>query len=177
MKRNVTAAKLYQWNGCCFMGIVLFAAKYTGEKMKKITLQRKGKLFVPFSQEDLEAGMSFKENEPIVCKMAGTRKPRSYLQIKWLHVVFRLVAENTEDPEWDTPEKVKRCVKMAMRLYEDCFAVDSKVWFELKSFAFDKMEHDEANLRFNEAVLICAKKIGVDPETLKAEAKKESATT
>lgn len=147
--------------------------------MKKIYTQKVKNTFVklamvPVSQEDAERLESFKDNQILKNKISGSRKPRSVLQNKWIHAIFRLVAQNTEDPDWSTPERVKRNVKMKMKFFEDDVVVHgNKVYFELRSFAFDEMSQDEANIRYNEAKLICAKFLGVSPESLEAEAQKK----
>jgi len=81
----------------------------------------------------------------------------------------------TDDPDWNTPQKVKNRTKHAMGFY-DVFRVEtdgsmSKVFFQFRSFAFDKMEPPEANIKFDEVKIICSKVIGVDPEELEAQAK------
>ena len=125
----------------------------------------------PFSQEDLDAIKTYKPNQVLKGQLWGTRKIRSLQQNKWVHTMFRIVSQNTEDLEWDTEIKVKRNVKMAMKFFKDDVIVyKNKVYFELRSFAFDQMEQDEANVKYEEAKNICAKKLKVDPATLEARA-------
>jgi hypothetical protein len=142
--------------------------------MKKINAQFDGKVFKPYSQEDLEAARSFKPNQIVRMDVFGVRKPRSVLQNKWIHAIFRLVAANTDDAKWDTPKKVKRRVKLAMKFFADDVIVSgNRVFFELRSFAFDEMDQDEANRVYDEAKEICASKLGVPPDVLEANARKE----
>jgi len=116
----------------------------------------------------------FLDNQILQAKIWGSKKPRSLLQNKWIHVIFRIVADNTDDPDWNTPEKVKRNVKMKMKFFEDDVIVEgNKVYFELRSFAFDKMEQNEANIKYDEAKLICAKFLKVSPDELQANAERE----
>ena len=141
--------------------------------MKRVKLQIKNGLPHPFSQEDREAFRSYRENQIVDATIKGIRRPRSVQQNKWIHAMFRIVADNSRDEDWNTPEKVKRNVKLAMRFFKDEVVVHgNKVFFELRSFAFDEMEQAEANVRYEEAKNICAKHLGVDPETLEAEAMK-----
>jgi len=142
--------------------------------MKKITVQLKGKLLIPYSEEDLQELKTFGDNQILKAQLTGTRRQRSLQQNKWLHVMLRLTSENTTDPDWDTPDKVKRNVKMAMKFFENDVIVEgNRVYFELRSFAFDEMEQNEADIKYNEAKLICAKKLKVDPKELEARAKEE----
>jgi len=132
----------------------------------------------PFSQEDLAELKHYRINQIVRGKLTGTQRERSLQQNKWIHAVFRIVSQNTDGPDWDTPAKVKRNVKMAMKFFKDEVVVhNNKVFFELRSFAFDKMEQPEADLRYEEAKIICAKRIKVDPKDLEAEAKRSYGDT
>jgi len=129
---------------------------------------------VPYSQEDQNKLKAFKLNQILRLQAFGTRKKRSIQQNKYIHAIFRHVVDNARDPEWSTPEKVKRNVKMAMKFFKDDVVVSgNKVWFELRSFAFNEMEAQEADKVYNEAKNICAGYLGVPPETLEAIAKEE----
>ena len=147
--------------------------------MKKIYTQKVRNVFVklamvPVSKEDIDNLESFKDNQILKNKTSGVRKPRSVLQNKWVHAMFRFVAANTEHLDWNTPEKTKRQVKLKMKFFKDDVIVHgNKVYFELRSFAFDEMEPREANIRYEEGKNICAKFLDVDPEILEAEAHKE----
>ena len=143
--------------------------------MKEIFAQFNNNALYPVSKEDLESIKGYKPNQILRCRISGAKKPRSVLQNKWIHAIFRLVAQNTEDPDWNTPEKVKRNVKMSMKFFKDDVVVhNNKVYFELRSFAFDKMEQNEANIKYEEAKNICARFLGVDPAKLESEAQKEN---
>ena len=135
--------------------------------MKEIILQVKGKTLIPFSEEDMEILRGYKENQTLRAKLTGVKKLRSVLQNKWIHAIFREVANNTDNVEWDTPEKVKRNVKMAIKFFKDDVTVSgNKVFFELRSFSFDKMEAAEANNIYEQAKNVCADFLGVNPDEL-----------
>jgi hypothetical protein len=124
----------------------------------------------PVSEADKDALRNFRANQIVKVKVKGTTKSRSVLQNQWIHVIFKKTAENSRDPDWQTPEMVKRNVKMAMRFFKDEVIVHgNRVYFELRSFAFHEMEQSEANRVFSHAVEICAAHLGVEPETLKTE--------
>lgn len=142
--------------------------------MKELFAQHKNKSLHPVSPEDLETLSFFKPNQILRCRVSGVKKPRSVLQNKWIHAIFRLVAQNTEDTDWDTPEKVKRNVKMSMKFFkDDVIVANNKVYFELRSFAFDKMEQNEANRIYEIAKNTCADFLGVDPKELESQAQQE----
>ena len=143
--------------------------------MKQVYFQIKYGKPVALSHEDEEVLKSFKENQIIKADLYGVRKERSVLQNRWIHAIFRIVARNTEDEDWNTPEKVKRNVKLKMKFFKDDVIVSkNKVYFELRSFSFDTMEQDEANVKYEEAKLICAKFLKVSPEKLEANAMDEN---
>jgi len=125
----------------------------------------------PATPEDLEKLREYAPNQILKAKLTGHRKPRSVIQNCWIHALFRLVADNSDDPDWSTPEKVKRIVKMKIGYYDARFVVKDSVYFELRSFAFDELGPDEANRVFNECKRVCAEKLGVPEEALEANAK------
>jgi len=129
----------------------------------------------PFAEEDRDKLKAYYPNQVLRAKLVGIKRVRSVQQNKWIHAIFRIVANNIEDPDWNTPEKVKRNVKMAMKFFKDDVIVHgNKVFFELRSFAFDEMDQGEADIKYNEAKMICAKKLKVDPEELEAKAREET---
>lgn len=136
--------------------------------MIKIPLKIKEghRLLAVLSDEDREKLKAFGANQIVSANLKGYKRPRSVEQNAWVHVMFKTVADNVNDPEWDTPEKVKRRVKLAIGFYDKRFVVDGKVYFELRSFAFDKMDQNEADVCYNEIKDICALKLGVEPEVL-----------
>jgi integrase len=88
--------------------------------MKEIFAQlRDDYTLIPVSEENRLKLKSYKPNQILRVEVYGTTRQRSVLQNKWIHSIFRLVAENMEDQDWNTPEKVKRNVKMAMRFFKD----------------------------------------------------------
>ena len=127
------------------------------------------------SPEDQQTLKAYAANQIVRAKITGYKRPRSVQQNRWIHAIFRIVADNTEEPDWNTPEKVKRNVKMAMKFFKDDVIVyNNKVYFELRSFAFDRMDQSEADIKYNEAKVICAKKLKVNPDTLEAKAQEET---
>ncbi len=144
--------------------------------MIEIYTQIKDGKLIPASREYADELKAYKENQLVKCKITGTRKARSVRQNKWVHAMFRYVAANTDDDKWNSPEKVKYMVKRTMNFFDYVGIEGEQVFFKLKSFAFDRMEHNEANIRYEDAKNICAKFLGVDPEVLEAEAKEACMT-
>lgn len=136
-----------------------------------LQLSENRKALYPATPEDAEKLKAYLPNQVMRAKLTGHKRPRSVEQNRWMHAIFRLVADNSGDPQWATLDEVKRKVKLMMGFFSDRFVVHGKVYFELRSFAFDQMEQEEANRYYNEARDICAKKLGIDPEILEAQAK------
>jgi len=130
-----------------------------------------GRMLQPATPDDLEKLRAYEPNQVLRAKLTGHKRPRSVQQIRWLYAMFTLVADNSNDPEWDTVDKVKRRVKMMMGFFAERFVVEGKVYFELRSFAFSELEQNEATEWFNQARDICAQKLGVDPAVLEAQAR------
>jgi len=127
--------------------------------------------FFAFGDDSVERALSYRPNQICRAKITGHKRPRSVQQNRWIHAIFRIVASNSPDPDWDTPDKVKRNVKMAMKFFKDEVIVSgNKVYFELRSFAFDEMDQREADVKYDEAKLVCARHLGVDPAVLESEA-------
>lgn len=129
---------------------------------------------VPISKEDVDRLNSFKAHQVLKNQVSGIQKERSIIQNNWIHAVFRFVADNTKNPEWDTETKAKNMTKLAIGFYDVFKVVGNQVFFQFKSFNFQDMEHNEANRVYNEAKDVCARVLGVDPGVLEAEAKKKA---
>ena len=143
--------------------------------MRTVLLQRRGRILTPFSVEDLEAVKNFRENEPLIAKISGRKRPRSYQQLKWIHSILTITAANTEDPEWNTLEKAKFSVKVKIRFVKNIRTVNGATFLDLRSFGYDDLDDpEEANQVFNDVKAACAEHLGCDPEELAAQAKKES---
>ena len=135
--------------------------------MIEIAIQLKGKSLYPFSPEDLEKLRDFKPNQILRAKISGIRKERSVPQLRLLHACLNTVAENTEDKQWDTPEKTKIQLKHLLHYYKSTVVLpDGSIHFELDSFAFANLSQIDANKIFDRSFPILAKKIGVSTEEL-----------
>ena len=145
--------------------------------MIQISAQIKGKALYPFSLEDEAELKNYKQNQVVACKIKGTTRLRSLQQHKWAMWMIRFVSESDNDPKWKTFDSAKREVKMTMQFFKGKPIVNLKtglVWFELRSFAFDKMLQAEADRVYNEIKFICAQRLGCEPEELEANAEREA---
>ena len=81
----------------------------------ELALQYKNGIFYPHSPEDAEKAREYKNNQVVRSKITGIKKRRSYEQLKLFFACAKLVAENTEDPNWNTKDKVCEQVKISAR--------------------------------------------------------------
>ncbi len=137
--------------------------------MKRLAMQVKNKTLRPFSQEDLELLREFKENQVVTVKVQGIKKPRSYQQLKLFFAVLKTVVENTDHPNWNSLEKAKHSLKVALNyVHEGVVAVDKQgtVHFSYRSFGYAELPHMEATRIFQRSWPILAKVIGVSEDEL-----------
>lgn len=137
--------------------------------MKQLAMQVKNKTLRPFAQEDLELFQEFKENQIVTVKVQGVKKSRSYQQLKLFFAVLRTVVENTEHPNWNSLEKAKHSLKVALHyVHEGVTAVDrhGTVHFSFRSFGYAELPHMEACNVFSRSWPILAKVIGISEDEL-----------
>lgn len=128
------------------------------------------KVWVPCSQNDIDKSSKFKPGEICSQKTTGIKNQRSAQQNRWIHAIINLIAENTEDPNWNTPQKAKVQLKYATGCFGEAVLISAgtgtMVYYPLKSWSFDKMEHMEATKLFDKCVLEGANFLGCTPEQL-----------
>ena len=123
----------------------------------------------PHSIEDKETLKSYKPFQILKAKISGVRKPRSYQQLKLFFACCQTIADNTEDPQWDTKDKVKFQVSVILHFVEpNVVAIDTsgKVVFQYRSIAFKELPHMEAFNFFDRAFETMASKIGITVDEL-----------
>lgn len=135
--------------------------------MIEIAVQHQNGLLRPFSPEDAGALKNFKPNQILRARVSGIKKERSVPQNAMLHACIKLVADNTEDQHWNTPEKVKIQLKHALHFYKSTVVLpDGSIHFELASFAFKNLSQMDANKVCDRSWPILAGKIGISVDTL-----------
>lgn len=137
--------------------------------MKTIRFQKRKGVPVPFDKDDEMLWSEYKENQITTHKVTGVRKQRSYLQLKKFHAILNKVCENTEDNNWNTPEKAKFSLKVALHYVDDGVTVvdaQGNIHFQYRSFGYDGLAHMEACYIFDRAWPILAKVLGCSVEEL-----------
>ena len=137
--------------------------------MKEIFCQVINKKLHPFSEADIELIREYKPNQVVRCEVYGVKKPRSLLQLRLYWATCGVVAENTENPQWDTKGKVDFQNRVALHFVDpDTVAVrpDGHVVYKYRSIAFRNLQHIEACNYFNRSFKVMADFLGVDDEKL-----------
>ena len=137
--------------------------------MIEVALQWSGNNFYPLDDEDYEKSKEFKTNQIVKAKISGVKKPRSYLQLKMFHGVLRTCANNARHPNWNTVDKAKFSLKVALHYVDEgVTAVDrhGTVHFSYRSFGYADLPHMEACNVFERSWPILAKVLGVTVDKL-----------
>ena len=137
--------------------------------MKKFLAQIKNKILIPCSDHDRKQLDSFYENQVVEVSVKGSKKPRSAQQLRLYFACCRTVADNTDDENWNTVEKVHESVKLAIRYVDFYLVTKSGVHAKTKSFSFDKIDHPEFTEKMNEGLQVMADKIGLTVDELTRE--------
>jgi len=140
--------------------------------MTEIASQLINGVLIPYSDEDKEALSEYYQNQILTLKVSGVEKPRSYDQLKLYFGCCDTVALNTEDPEWNSKEKVHFKVRCILRFYKSVSVQDDKVMFELKSISYRDMKHRAACNYVEKAFGVMADFLGITVEQLIEETKK-----
>ena len=122
---------------------------------------KKGGALWAFSREDQDALAAFTHGQILTVSIAGTKKARSYQQLKLWWAACRTVADNTDDREWDTPAKVALQVKIKLGHVDGYLVADGMIQVIPRSISYKELGHLEACQFFEKAWPILAEKIDV----------------
>ena len=138
--------------------------------MKEIAAQIKSDYTLhPFGETDLEILREYKPNQILRVKLQGVKKPRSYIQLRLYFAGCKLVSENTEDPHWNTKEKVDWQCRVHTHFVDPDVVVvkhDGTVVFKYRSISFANLGHIEACNYFDQAFKVMAKFLMVPVDIL-----------
>ena len=143
--------------------------------MKEIITQYNGS-FTPSSAEDDEvAHNTYKMNQMVRIKTyaIGAEKQRSSEQLNTVMACCQLVADNTENPQLNSKAKVKFACKVHTDFRDPAITFvspDGTVQFHYRSFSFDNLKHMEACNLFERCFDFMASLMGIDKDTMIAEA-------
>lgn len=137
--------------------------------MIDIAVQLVKGMLKPFSQEDADKLSKYREFQVLRAKIKGTKKERSYQQLKLYFGCCETVAKNTDDPKWNMKEKVDfQCRVITHFVDPNLIAVrpDGTVQFFYRSISFDNLEHIDACNYFDRAFDVMAKVLKITREEL-----------
>jgi hypothetical protein len=130
--------------------------------MTEMALVRKGDVLVPHSQEALDDLRQIPESKVIRAQLTVPRKQRSYQQLKLYWACCRQVADNTEDENWNTPEKVSEQLKLQLLPPAEYMVTpQGTVHVVTQSIGFHSLGHLDACRFFDRSWDVLAAKLGV----------------
>ena len=138
--------------------------------MKEVTGQfGTGYVLVPDSTDGVSE--EFGVNQMVRYKIwsIGALKQRSVKALNLLMACCKTVADNTDDPQWNTKDKVKKQLKVALNFIDiNKTIVDPSgtVHFHYRSFSFKDLAHMESVKVFDISYPILAIKIGLTVDEL-----------
>jgi len=124
---------------------------------------------VPSSAEDLEKIKNYRPNQIVRAKVVGVKKQRSIRQLNLYWACCSTVAQNTQDPKWNTKEKVDFNCRVGCGLKDhDYIAMTPEGYpqFKYLSISFKNLGHVEACDYFNKAMDHMAAFLGVSTDKL-----------
>ena len=138
--------------------------------MKGVMLQRIDNALYPYRPEDEEFISELKPNQVSVWNLQskGVTKQRSFQQLKLVMAAIRVVVANTEDLNWNTVDKAKLSLKVALNYIDPSAAVvgPAGVVLKYRSFGYADLPHMEACRLFDRALEYMAGVLQVDVEDL-----------
>lgn len=118
--------------------------------------------YVPDTDEGQDAARELKLNRIVRHRITtmGAEKQRSVKQLNLLMAACKFFADNTENPQWNTKDKVKFQLKVATDFRDPntvIFSPDGNIHFLYRSFSFTNLKHLEACRIFERCYdILCA---------------------
>ena len=131
---------------------------------------------VPYGPDSVEKLKEYKDNQLVICRVSGSRKQRSLRQLGTYWAVCKTVADNTDNKQWNTKEKVDFQCRVKIHFVDPDLVVVKKnldVVVQYRSISFANLKHMEACNYFDRAFELMAKFLDVDVDTLISMAKEQ----
>ena len=134
--------------------------------------------FIPVSDDAQAAAKELHLNRMVRYRVTtiGAEKQRSVKQLNTLMAACQFFADNTEDQQWNTKDKVKFQLKVATDFRDPNTVIvtpDGAVHFLYRSFSFKELKHMEACRIFDRCYDILAAGLGMTVEELIAAVKSQ----
>ena len=117
---------------------------------------------------------AYKPYQPVSVQISGGESARSHPESNLFHACCKLVSDRVDDDMWNTTERVKVQVKIALKFFKDCIWVDhdGSVHFELDTLKFDKTNQVRSHNFISDGMEILSIKAGMNVDELVEMAKK-----
>ena len=135
-----------------------------------------GTFLLPFGDEAKEKIKDFKPNQLVTDRITGTRKERSIRQLGTYWACCTLVAENSDNPQWNTKEKVDFGCRVSIHFVDPNLRAvrsDGTIVEHYMSISFANLKHMEACRYFDRAFDVMAQAMGCSVEELIKEAQSQ----
>ena len=115
--------------------------------MIDVIVQRKGKAYYPFSEEDAVKGFEYPENMPLKAKITGARKVRSYLELCCYKGSCRYIANLDLSENTNTEKKIDHLTKIQCGFVDDTVYDPNtkRVHWIVKSLSYDTCDQTESH--------------------------------
>jgi hypothetical protein len=113
----------------------------------------------------------FQDHKIVTVKVSGIEKHRSIPELNLFHSCVKLTSEMTDDVEWNTPDKAKLQLKIALQFFDNIVVSGPKVFFTPGSLSFTAANQAKSHSFIKEAIKHMANKLDVEPDVLVDEAK------
>ena len=124
-----------------------------------------GQKLSPGDKETQERMRSFKPGSLVHVEITGEHQEASLRQYGFYFTLCRLVAENTEDTEWNTKSKVDTRVRL-LAGWANTYMVMGDLYSFPKSLKQKEISAVEFNAFFDQAISIMAEKLKITQEEL-----------
>jgi hypothetical protein len=125
--------------------------------------------------QDADKAAEWHHGQIVRGKYTVAQQPRNLRQHGLVWACASLVADNSDEGNWSTAEKVMECAKRAIGFFDEEFTIVAKngdVIMRTASISFRKLGQQKANKVITDLIEIMARKLGVEPEMLVEEAKR-----
>ena len=134
--------------------------------MIEVVLQRQGKSYHPFSEEDADRGLEYPENMPLKAQITGARKAGYYSQLCCYFGSCRYIASLNLNEDMNTKEKVDFLTRIKESFVEDTVYDDNtkRVHWIPKSLSYENCNQPSRTRFISGALERHAELAGVEPD-------------
>jgi len=132
-----------------------------------------GNFFVPSGDDAEGKAKDFLPNQIVRCKIAGTKKARSIIQLNLYWKCCEIVADSLDG---ESKDSIDFSTKVGLKFIKSFRVCNGQTFVEVDSISFKNLSHIVACNYFDRAFPFLAKLIKIDEDTLISEAKSRMKT-